>query len=91
MGGVGFVDISLVEDPVVERGGYGACGTGKGRNDGKRGGTVFWGDTKPVVVVCGATGWRVNWIRLQGRDQRGGVGGYLILWVWGLRERDEWW
>eukprot|EP00978_Attheya_sp_CCMP212_P040205 scaffold217025_cov55-Attheya_sp.AAC.2 len=54
MGGVGFVDISLVEHPVVERGGCGACGTGKGRNDGKRGETVFWGDTKPVVVVCGA-------------------------------------
>eukprot|EP00978_Attheya_sp_CCMP212_P034527 scaffold144955_cov48-Attheya_sp.AAC.1 len=55
MGGVGFVDIPLVEDPAVERGGCGACGTGKGRNDGKRAETVFWGDTKPVVVVvCGA-------------------------------------
>eukprot|EP00978_Attheya_sp_CCMP212_P021616 scaffold63444_cov63-Attheya_sp.AAC.1 len=60
MGGVGFVgfvgfaDISLVEDPAVERGGCGACGTGKGRNDGKRGEPVFWGDTKPVVVMCGA-------------------------------------
>eukprot|EP00978_Attheya_sp_CCMP212_P024586 scaffold77500_cov43-Attheya_sp.AAC.1 len=56
MGGVGFVDISLVEDPAVERGGCGACGMGKGRNDGKRGETVFWGDPKPVVVVCGAAG-----------------------------------
>eukprot|EP00978_Attheya_sp_CCMP212_P019034 scaffold52827_cov55-Attheya_sp.AAC.1 len=54
MGGVGFVDISLVEDPAVERGGSGACGTGKGRNDGKRGETVFWGNMKPVVV-CGVT------------------------------------
>jgi hypothetical protein len=23
--------------------------------------------------------------------RRDGVGGYLILWVWGLWERDEWW
>eukprot|EP00978_Attheya_sp_CCMP212_P032235 scaffold124828_cov51-Attheya_sp.AAC.1 len=30
---------------------------GKGTNGGKRDKTVFWGDTKPVVV-CGATGWR---------------------------------
>eukprot|EP00978_Attheya_sp_CCMP212_P046817 scaffold413611_cov28-Attheya_sp.AAC.1 len=45
--------------------GCGACGTGKGRNDGKQGETVFWGDTKPVVVVCGAAGWqkRADWVR----------------------------
>eukprot|EP00978_Attheya_sp_CCMP212_P001427 scaffold2994_cov29-Attheya_sp.AAC.2 len=53
--GVGFVDISLVEAPVVKRGGCGACG--KGRNGGKWDETVFWGDTMPVVV-CGAAGWQ---------------------------------
>ena len=54
---VGFVDISLVEAPVVKRGGCGACG--KGTNGGKRDETVFWGDTKPVMmVVCGAAGLR---------------------------------
>eukprot|EP00978_Attheya_sp_CCMP212_P032560 scaffold127845_cov84-Attheya_sp.AAC.1 len=52
--GVGFIGISLVEAPAVKRGGCGACG--KGTNGGKWGETVFWGDTKPVVV-CGATGW----------------------------------
>eukprot|EP00978_Attheya_sp_CCMP212_P002544 scaffold5152_cov60-Attheya_sp.AAC.10 len=58
--GVGFVDISLVEAPAVKSGGCGACW--KGRNGGKRDETVFWGDTKPVVV-CGAVGWRkrVDW------------------------------
>eukprot|EP00978_Attheya_sp_CCMP212_P005697 scaffold12798_cov43-Attheya_sp.AAC.1 len=49
--GVGFVDIFLIEAPAVKRGGCGACG--KGRNGGKRDETVFWGDTKPPVVVCG--------------------------------------
>eukprot|EP00978_Attheya_sp_CCMP212_P011526 scaffold28463_cov64-Attheya_sp.AAC.1 len=57
MGGDGFVDILLVEAPALKRGGCGACGKGKGRNGGKWGETVFWGDTKPVVVVCGASGW----------------------------------
>eukprot|EP00978_Attheya_sp_CCMP212_P027899 scaffold94689_cov42-Attheya_sp.AAC.1 len=51
MGGVGCVDISLVEAPALKRGGCGACG--KGRNGGKRSETVFWVDMKPVVV-CGA-------------------------------------
>ena len=51
---MGCVDISLVEAPVVNRGGRGACG--KGRNGGKRDKTVFWGDTKPVVEF-GAAGW----------------------------------
>jgi hypothetical protein len=51
---VGFVDISIVKAPVVKRGGCGACG--KGTNGGKRDETVFWGDTKPVVVF-GAAGW----------------------------------
>eukprot|EP00978_Attheya_sp_CCMP212_P041185 scaffold232819_cov55-Attheya_sp.AAC.1 len=41
--------------PAIKRGGCGACG--KGTNGGKRDETVFWGDTKPVVV-CGAAGWR---------------------------------
>eukprot|EP00978_Attheya_sp_CCMP212_P033718 scaffold137430_cov61-Attheya_sp.AAC.3 len=50
MGGVG---ISLIVAPALKRGGCGTCG--KGRNDGKRGETVFWGTTKPVVV-CGAAG-----------------------------------
>ena len=53
MGGIGFVDISLVKDPAVKRGRCGACG--KGRNGGKRGETVFRGDMKPVVV-CGTAG-----------------------------------
>eukprot|EP00978_Attheya_sp_CCMP212_P007767 scaffold18082_cov29-Attheya_sp.AAC.1 len=44
--GVGFIDISLVEDPAIKRGGCGACG--KGTNGGKRDDTVFWGGTKPV-------------------------------------------
>jgi hypothetical protein len=31
----------------------------EGTNGWKRDETVFWGDTKPVVVVvCGAAGWR---------------------------------
>jgi hypothetical protein len=55
MGGVGFVDNSLVDAPAVKRGGCGACG--KGRNGGKRNETVFWGNMK-LVVVCGAAGWR---------------------------------
>eukprot|EP00978_Attheya_sp_CCMP212_P014692 scaffold37559_cov55-Attheya_sp.AAC.1 len=58
MGGDGFVHISLVEDPALKRGGCGACGKGKGRNGGQRVKTVFWGNTKPVVVVCGAAGWQ---------------------------------
>eukprot|EP00978_Attheya_sp_CCMP212_P001644 scaffold3380_cov50-Attheya_sp.AAC.1 len=41
--------------PSIKRGGCGACG--KGTHSGKRDETVFWGDTKPVVV-CGAAGWR---------------------------------
>jgi hypothetical protein len=41
--GVGFVDIiALVEAPAVKRGGCGAYR--KGKNGGKRDGTVFWGD-----------------------------------------------
>jgi hypothetical protein len=55
MSGVQFVHISLAEDPAIKRGGCGACR--KGRNGGKRGKTVFWGDMKPVVV-CGAAGWQ---------------------------------
>eukprot|EP00978_Attheya_sp_CCMP212_P031959 scaffold122722_cov42-Attheya_sp.AAC.2 len=58
--GVGFVDISLVEAPALKRGGCGACGKEKGRNGGKRGETVFWGDTKPVVV-CGAAVGERGW------------------------------
>eukprot|EP00978_Attheya_sp_CCMP212_P024583 scaffold77491_cov56-Attheya_sp.AAC.2 len=54
MVGVGFIDISLVKAPAVKRGGCGACG--KGTNGGKRDETVFWGDTKPVMV-CGAAGY----------------------------------
>ena len=56
MGGVGFVDISLVEVPAVKRGECGACE--KGRNGGKQDETVFWGDTELVLVVCGAAGWQ---------------------------------
>eukprot|EP00978_Attheya_sp_CCMP212_P009376 scaffold22163_cov53-Attheya_sp.AAC.1 len=62
---------------------------GKGTNGGKQDETVFWGNTKPVVVCP----WRSRlakegglneedncWIRLHGSVQeRGGVGGYLIL------------
>eukprot|EP00978_Attheya_sp_CCMP212_P042902 scaffold270114_cov34-Attheya_sp.AAC.1 len=44
----------VVMAPALERGGCRAYGKGKGRNGGKRGETVFWGDMKPVVVVCGA-------------------------------------
>eukprot|EP00978_Attheya_sp_CCMP212_P023200 scaffold70488_cov59-Attheya_sp.AAC.2 len=55
MGGAGFIEISLLEVPAIKRGGCGACW--KGRNDGKRDETVFWGNTKPVVV-CGAAGWQ---------------------------------
>jgi hypothetical protein len=55
MGGVGFVDISLVEAPAVKWGECGACG--KGRNGGKWDNTVFWGNMK-LVMVCGAAGWR---------------------------------
>eukprot|EP00978_Attheya_sp_CCMP212_P021494 scaffold62842_cov68-Attheya_sp.AAC.2 len=41
--------ISLVEAPAIKRGGCGPCG--KERNGGKQDETVFWGNTKPVVVV----------------------------------------
>jgi len=69
---VGFVDISLVEAPVVKRGG--GCGAyRKGRNGRKWDETVFWGDTKNSGGV-----WHIrlekegaglneedNWIRLK--------------------------
>eukprot|EP00978_Attheya_sp_CCMP212_P022739 scaffold68266_cov33-Attheya_sp.AAC.1 len=55
----GFVDISLVEAPALERGGCGDCG--KGRNGGKRGEAVFWGDMKPVVVATGEGSERCCW------------------------------
>eukprot|EP00978_Attheya_sp_CCMP212_P016374 scaffold42849_cov49-Attheya_sp.AAC.1 len=47
--------------------GCGACGKWKGRNDGKRGETVFWGDTKPVVVMCGAAGCRKRVDRMRSK------------------------
>eukprot|EP00978_Attheya_sp_CCMP212_P020077 scaffold57078_cov53-Attheya_sp.AAC.1 len=73
---MGLLKFPLMKiQPLRGVGGCGACGRGKGRNGGKRGETVFWCDTKSVVVV--------------GRGQRGGVGGYLILWVWGLWERTD--
>eukprot|EP00978_Attheya_sp_CCMP212_P000778 scaffold1588_cov40-Attheya_sp.AAC.2 len=76
MGGDGFVDISLVEAPALKRGGCGACGKRKGGNGGKRGETVFWGDTKPVVVVCGAAGW----CRACGKGTNGGKWDKTVFW-----------
>jgi hypothetical protein len=64
MGGIGFVDISLVKDLAVKRGGCGACR--KGRNGGKQDETVFWSDMKPVVV-CGAAGWQKRRVDLMRR------------------------
>eukprot|EP00978_Attheya_sp_CCMP212_P047048 scaffold421196_cov56-Attheya_sp.AAC.2 len=56
---MGLLKFPLMKiQPLTEVGGCGACGRGKGRNGGKRGETVFWCDTKPVVVVCGAAGWQ---------------------------------
>eukprot|EP00978_Attheya_sp_CCMP212_P017760 scaffold47821_cov79-Attheya_sp.AAC.1 len=66
IGGDGFVDISLVEDPALKMGGCGACGKGKGRNGGKRGETVFWGDTKPVA---GGGVWRSRLAKESGLNE----------------------
>eukprot|EP00978_Attheya_sp_CCMP212_P020101 scaffold57184_cov67-Attheya_sp.AAC.1 len=94
IGGAGFVDISLVEVPV----GVGLVGKGKGGMVGSRAKLSFgaiqsqwWWCVAQQVGERERTEFGVNWIRLQGMGQRGGVGGYLILWVWGLQERDKWW
>eukprot|EP00978_Attheya_sp_CCMP212_P032992 scaffold131179_cov59-Attheya_sp.AAC.1 len=65
---MGLLTFPLLKlQPLRGVGGCGACGKGKGRNGGKRGETVFWGNTKPVVVVCGTAGWRKRADRMRSK------------------------